>query len=138
MSKFKVGDRVRRIGHTGIIHNCPIGHETVVDQLLGKDPYGFWYIAPDGDRQNSSNWGDWELVESPGPVRTVTRKEIITGVYGRISVSQQGGDEPRLLIALADLGGNVNMVHQGWSLDELSDAISNLTAIRDALQEQDK
>jgi hypothetical protein len=135
MTNLKAGDRIRRIGNP-VEGVAPLGFETqVVEIREGR----LWYNDIDGYKVHSEDTeGLWELIESSGPVRTVTRKEVVTGVYGRISVSQQGGDDPRLLIALADLGGNVNMVHQGWSLDELSEVITNLTAIRDALREQGK
>lgn len=132
MSKFKVGDKVRRInyGHPG----KEVGEVGVVDfvhdggvHLAGEDP------------SYSHQEANLVLLDVPAfPVRTKTVTEIVEGVYGRISIKQQGGDEPRLLIALANPGGHVEMTHHGWSLNELSEAITNLTAIRDALQEQDK
>lgn len=134
MSKFKIGDRVKDVtGHYKYyqLEESPIG------TLKAHNGYT-WTVDWDTDI-GPDCWADDQLeLANPSPVRSKTIYEIVTGVYGRISVSQQGGDEPRLLIALADLGGNVNMVHQGWSLDELSEVITNLTAIRDAFREQDK
>lgn len=122
MSKFKVGDRVRRVKHTGWINNCPVGFETVVDELLGSR--GFWYVGDDGQRQNSSSLGDWEIV---GPVRTVSRKEIVSGKYGRLVVG-------------APVDGRAEISFDPFSrhylsADELTAAIETLTAIRDVLAE---
>ncbi|OAM78200.1 hypothetical protein [Devosia elaeis] len=59
----KVGDRVRRVRHTGIISNCPIGHETTITRLLSHGR-GFWYEGKDGSEQNSSRPDDWEVIPS--------------------------------------------------------------------------
>jgi hypothetical protein len=74
-----------------------------------------------------------------GPVRTVTRKEIVGGVYGRLYIDRQaGGDGRRILIDLANINGERKdgAVSQGWSYDELRAAIATLTEIADALDEQ--
>jgi len=55
----------------------------------------------------------------PGPVRTVTRLEIVPGKYGNVTVCGDGWP-------------SVNGVS---NTDELADAIATLTAIRDAMQE---
>lgn len=81
--KFKVGDKVRRVSHgKKDIHNCPVGHISEVTGMLSGasgSAYGFWYTGKDGARQNSSSPDDWELVsdDKGGPVRTVTRREIV-------------------------------------------------------------
>lgn len=136
MSKFKVGDKVRCVrdyrGAFTIGKQYEIGgrFHTSEDDRCG-------IVMDDGGSANGHYESYFELVtNSPARIRTVT--QIVEGVYGRLSIKQQGGDEPRLLIALANLGGHVEMVHHGWSLDELSEAITNLTAIRNALQEQGK
>lgn len=59
----KVGDRVRRVRHTGTISNCRIGHETTITRLLSHGR-GFWYEGEDGSEQNSSRLDDWEVISS--------------------------------------------------------------------------
>lgn len=126
MGKFKVGDRVRRVKHSGIICNCPIGHETEVEDLTSS---GFWYTGADGKRQNTPTPDDWELVAPAGPTRTVTttRTEIVEGVYGIVAVSEDGS------MALWKHG--IWAPHIRPTSAELTDAIATLTAIRDALAE---
>lgn len=130
MSKFKIGDEVRVVNP----------RESSVSDM-GKV---FVITTDEGEWEGEQSWSGARrttsyrhkesALEFNGPVRTRTVTEIVNGVYGRISIAKQGGDEPRLLIALANLGGGTEGVHHGWSLDELKAAISTLTAIRDALE----
>ncbi len=122
MAIFKVGDRVRRIKHSGKITNCPVGFETIVEDFLGYGN-GFWYRGADGSRQNSTTPTDWELVET-GPVRTVTRKEIVPGVYGVVRVYGTGSRGVNV-----DITGNYS--HK--SSDELRAAASVFNELADAL-----
>lgn len=91
MSKFKVGDRVRRIGN-GHVTLSPLGREvTVVKGSIDTLRHAVWYENERGDVV----WSDeknWELVNT-SPVRTITktRKEIVPGTYGAVKVLD-GGD----------------------------------------------
>lgn len=71
-----------------------------------------------------------------GPVRTVTRKEIVSGYFGRLRVNGVNGLKPNeVLLSLLDRnrqpidGGN-------FSSAELRGIIATLTEIADALDEQ--
>lgn len=80
MTEFKVGDRVRRIAFDAPA--APIGYEAVVLEIA--DGGRFYYFDADADRVTSDP-ERWELVED-GPVRTVTRREIVPGMYGCVEV----------------------------------------------------
>lgn len=80
MSKFNVGDRVRRVKNPA--KWAPIGYETIVT----SDGHNLTYTDKQGDRDVLINYPDWEIVED-GPVRTVTRKEIVPGEYGKVIVA---------------------------------------------------
>lgn len=69
-----------------------------------------------------------------GPVITETVKRIVPGVYGRLYIAKQGGDDPRVLVNLADQAGRYNGVAHGWSLEELRAAIATLADVADALE----
>lgn len=86
MSRFKVGDRVRAIGshysgHTMESHyNLPRSTGVVVG--VGD---GYIWVDYDGTSSPPVNPDCFALVQE-GPVRTVTRREIVPGVYGRVKV----------------------------------------------------
>lgn len=90
MSKFKVGDRVRRVGST--MPWAPYGYECAV---VGIGPSGsVVYIGRDG-KESSCEPADLELVSpavSPSPVRTKTVKEIVPGKYGVVEVRTSAPD----------------------------------------------
>lgn len=96
----------------------------------------------DGLRYYSENRGDDDLIAewTDGPVREVTRKEIVPGTYGRIQVSHNYdriGDEafdPQAVINLTARDGSM-MDRGNFSAAELRSAASTLTAIADALEE---
>jgi hypothetical protein len=131
VSKFKVGDRVRRIKHSGQICNCPIGFETTVDELFNRPRGGFWYRGADGSRQNSSSPGDWELVQPEGPVRTVTRKEIVPGRYGRVYVARPEDDFVMVGIVIT----SEVPAHVSLNASELRAAADTFIELADALEE---
>lgn len=132
MGKFKVGDRVRRVAD-GHAHGSPIGHEvTVVDGRIDTLTRVVWYEQPGGNVV----WSDeknWELVE--GPVRTVTRKEIVPGEYGDILVDRTANDGSIVLLGFKTTGGIFPQCRSNFTSAELTAAIATLTTIRDALDE---
>jgi hypothetical protein len=85
MSKFKVGDRVRRVGNT--CEWAPYGYECIVEHVYLDGCIE--YIGED-DAGHASEPKDWELVQPayPSPVvtKTVTTKEIVPGKYGPVSI----------------------------------------------------
>jgi len=93
--------------------------------------------ADDGTRWEGANqpdsiiiaeWSDEPAAPKPsatGPVRTVTRKEIVPGVYGKIEVESRVG------------GVRIEMQEQFYcdqNVAELRAAIATLTEIADALE----
>ena len=68
---------------------------------------------------------EWTAEDAPtSPVRTVTRKEIVKGVYDGLEVGGSANGMVFLAMPIANFGQE--------SIDAL---IANLTAIRDALEE---
>lgn len=81
----------------------------------------------------TSNWqgdptliAEWPADEEPtGPVRTVTRKEIVSGQYGIVKVdADRPTGNPRIIVSAVP------------TASELRAAIATLTEIADALEEQ--
>ena len=76
-----------------------------------------------------------DMAAEKGPVRTVTKKEIVPGVYGCVSVSHAW---PKLAVALIDPNVKADHIgHANLTKAELTDAIETLTRIRDALEESE-
>lgn len=75
----------------------------------------------------------FKLSDKPNPVRTKTVTEIVSGTYGIVEVGKH--DESAGLAFV-----HMTATTRGFmrSAQELTDAIDILSAIRDALQEQDK
>jgi hypothetical protein len=71
---------------------------------------------------------------SSGPVREVTRKEIVPGVYGRVKVFREESGEILLCFVARD-GSEVSTSAHWMNCTELTAAIDTLTQIRDAMQE---
>lgn len=79
MAKFKVGDRVR---------DCD-GDEATVLTVFGDRHVEVEWCGYEGLR---GKWlqSHFELVSTPGPVRTVTRREIVPGRYGIVTITDFG------------------------------------------------
>lgn len=129
----KVGPMKRPF--SGVSEYAWAGDYKYSDETYG----GIWYRSEGGlmhpDAPNGgdiiSEWTD----EPTSPVRTVISKQIVAGVYGRLSIRPYS-TEKRILIALANMEGSIgDAVHHGWTLDELHAAIATLTEIADALGE---
>lgn len=73
------------------------------------------------------------------PVRTVTRTEVVPGVYGRFAVDTCADDRMVLIgIERSHMDGDKvkhGTIMQRMSADDLTAAITTLTAIRDALRD---
>jgi hypothetical protein len=121
MSKFKAGDRVRRVGNfTGW---APKGFESVVH---GKDG-DLRYTDVNGDKEVCLIPSDWELIPA-GPVREVTRKEIVSGTYGRLRID--AGLTGTVLLGIED-GIDTPQTH--WTEKELRAAAATFIELADAL-----
>lgn len=84
MGKFKVGDRVRCIESYASEEQFKAGDEFVVSHVYGDN------ISV--ERDSSGNPNGWlackfELAND-SPIRTVTRREIVPGVYGEVTVER--------------------------------------------------
>lgn len=92
-------------------------------------PYG------ENNTQDDEIISEWQ--DEPSPIRTVTRREIVAGVYGRLHVSRDFsmGDKD-LRIALSDSQGESDPVGHYWNLDELDEAIHTLSQIREVIAEE--
>lgn len=120
---FKVGDKIRRVATP--VRGAPIGFETVVvepESDVGADRV--WYR----DRDEDIVHGDinaFELI-SKGPIRTVTRQEIIPGTYDGVVVMgvDPGGELHVSLIPMATRDP-----------DRLDRAAAVLTALAGALRD---
>ena len=68
-----------------------------------------------------------EWTEAPtGPVRTVTRKEIVPGVYGRVRVYDETCEHGHVCMGLP--------ASYHWTATELRAAVATLSEIADALE----
>lgn len=99
------------------------------------------FVWTDGERRHlwtddgrDSDWepqkSDRDLVEEwaeIGPVRTVTRKEIVPGIYGRLIVSAH---KEAVHVSMVQNNGSAC-----WKADELRAAAATLNEIADALGE---
>ena len=131
MSKFKVGDKVRRVKHTtGLFPKCPIGFETVVLVKYSPEADGFWYEDNCGCIARTGALDDWELIEPAhqGPVRTVTTtsKVIEPGAYGPLTV--YGSVQGTVDIEIGRLSG------VGMGPETIREVMFNLGKIADALE----
>lgn len=84
MSKFKVGDRVRAL--ESVLGQFTAGH---VYSVLDCDSCMVRINADDSGKRNGWGIEKFELAASCGacsPIRTVTRREIVPGVYGSVTV----------------------------------------------------
>lgn len=91
MGKFKVGDRVRRItrDNPGSKTRMNVGDEGEVIALDTID----WISVAGYEKLGGQNPIYFELVSpepAPSPIRTITRREIVPGVYGIVDVGSVG------------------------------------------------
>lgn len=82
---------------------------------------------------------DWQEPVSPapsaGPVRMVTRPEIVPGVYGRVKVETTSSDFRQVILALTE----PNRVGDFWlTASELRAASETLSQLADAMEQESK
>ena len=121
MGKFKVGDQVKRV--TCFSRELGEYFTGTPFQVVGVTSTGV--VDPNGGNHAA---GFLELDE--GPVRTVTRKEIVPGVYGVVSVASQFADATP--VALWKHGIEAPMVTLNST--ELRSAAATLIELADALE----
>lgn len=134
MSKFKVGDKVRRV--YGGNPCAPIGFEAV---LIHGSGGVLAYRNKEGDL-GSFNPNYWDLIEpaQSGPVRTVTttRKEIVPGVYGRLKITPiVSRDQWKNVAIQFVMRGDIKEIAEAaLSPSELRAAAETFTQLADALE----
>lgn len=113
-----------------VTFNDETEYRFTVDRVEGYTVYGH---AVDGLVNYDDNWSldgsdNWRIAspaETTGPVRTVTRKEIVIGQYGIVNVeADRPTGNPRIIVSAVPTPA------------ELRAAIATLTEIADALEEQ--
>ena len=120
--KFKVGDRVRRINSDNDLVNMTIGSEWVVCSVRND---GWMHVE---NYKNMVLKENFELIKEQSPIRQVTRREIIPGRYGRISVQNHTSKTINV--------GTTSPV--GWSVSELREVSKLLALLADVLEENQK
>jgi len=126
MSKFNVGDRVRYLtegsyGDIGTVVSIE-GHG-----MVSVDTHGEYGICLEKEID----------LERIGPIRTVTRREIVPGVYGRFEVTgTYMKNRVTLDFAPASVGTSVPIV--GMDADELREAAHLFNQLAEALAENGK
>lgn len=85
MTKFKVGDRVRCLSHGG--SGFRVGDVYVVSAVTDGYDGGRIRVEIDSLGSRGNGWAarHFELA-NPSPVRTVTRREIVPGMYGDVEI----------------------------------------------------
>lgn len=112
---FKVGDRV-----------LDISIQTR-GTIMAIDPEGELSVEWEGceyDPEEAAFWPASDFVRL-GPVRTVTRKEIVGGAYGDVTVGEVGPSGERVPICIPN---------RFYSAKEIRAAIATLLEIAEALE----
>lgn len=130
MAKFKIGDRVRRVGKPHTKGHWPVGKEGVISDFAAD---GFAILQDDFPCMHDPEY--LELTETPqGPVRTKTVREIVDGIYNRVKVfNLHGVSDKRIGVRLTSNNDNANMV--SMDATELRAAALVLTQLAEALEE---
>jgi hypothetical protein len=136
---FKKGDKVRftRVNPNG---GEKYGKEgDVATVLVPVTGYSHEYTSnqaevdlPGCDIEPNVPWSVLELVSNTGPVRTVTRQEIIPGTYDGVSVQRYAKD-PSGVIRVSLFAHDE--MHRKMTAAELDRAAAVLTALAGALRD---
>ena len=127
MSQIKKGQKWRYIGTGGAFFTPGKTYEILSDPVpddmfqLTDDTWKDGGHPPHHWSDDETFYANFEL--ATGPVRTVTRKEIISGFYGAVKVAPY--DDERVFVHVSST----------LSAAELREAIATLTEIADALGE---
>lgn len=76
---------------------------------------------------------EWDLISEwvEGPVRTVTRREIVAGTYGKLEVEPH--EQGSVLIGISNPS---ELILVAFTADEIDTLVQHLTAIAEALRAQ--
>jgi hypothetical protein len=127
---FKLGDKVRAIRS---VQDITEGEVYTVAGFTNDNPH---VIDDVGDSRCVNGWGIplFELVVE-SPIRTVTRREIVPGRYGRVRVSELDSDGDVHMVFVDREGGD--KLSEGCSfyfnLEELDEVIHTLNQIREVM-----
>jgi len=139
--RTRAGRKAGPVYETG---NCEFPFEAFVDGfgVQGYTAKGCWHsMGAEHSLDLIAEWVDEPAAPKPaGPVRTITRKEIVPGVYGSVSVHELTTDCTKSVwIALVGYGAEKEgTLHARLSTDELTAAIATLSEIADAMEENSK
>ena len=131
---FKAGDKVRCInGRRTGIGGWPVqGESYTVKECHGSDKVILHELP---------NW--WNIsrftpVEGSGPIRTVTKKELVLGSYGRVKVCSEGLDGPDSLgLDITPRGANPSVcMNYILNAKELREAAALFTQLAEYLEEK--
>lgn len=129
MSKFKIGDRVRYTGASDRFSDSRIigAVGTVIDGNNCNDVQVNWDMeSMNGASTRGGKYEEnLELVTPSSPVREVTRKEIVPGVYGTVRVGFRG-----------ETYVNIRMERDYHTAPELRAAAATLIELADALEDK--
>ena len=128
-NKFKVGDKVKvafsnnseMIGRIGV--------------YKGRSEFGFYIVELDEGDYNFIRQENLELVEDQSPILTVTRREIVPGVFGRLDIQQVYDGELHFGLTHQNLGRATFIA--GCSVGELKSIIKTLQSIVEVMEEND-
>jgi hypothetical protein len=135
--KFKVGDRVRVLAgipwvlylqKDAILRVADIRQDRVHGQQIKVEGY-----ESDGWYHHSHFVA---APPTPQPIRTVTRREIVPGVYGRVTV-KMNVSPARMSIGLTNIAG-APIGDTAMSADELREAAHIFNQIAEVLEENEK
>jgi hypothetical protein len=126
MAKFKVGEKLTWIGEKGEFYTRGKQYEVLAEPYA--DIPSACYILED-DKGNRHSWSQPEIGKkfesSSGPIRTVTRREIVPGNYGTVGVQTVFNGKIGIFVP----------AHQ-HSPEELRSAARIFNEIADVLDEQ--
>lgn len=125
MRKFKVGDVVRVLRGESPEYNG-LELEVISNTRSEYRPYILKMPAGHPDKTIFRSDCDLELVTPPpaSPIRTVTRREIVPGIYGAVSIAQSSCGELRYFI------------EPYATAEQLREAAHTLNQLAEVLEEQ--
>lgn len=142
---FKVGDRVRlekdglsTRGAQGMLaYVRKISWGNIYPVLIEIDEGGTYETSVADSSEYRFTWATEDSLalvsDTPSPVRTVTRKEIVSGVYGRVRVlTLKGVSDKRVGVRITSDDAALGSLNES----ELRAAALVLTQLADALEEK--
>lgn len=126
--KFKAGDTVEAVeSYPGQFTK---GRRYTVRKY---SPGGVIFVEKDDKGSTANGWNacKFKLVTLPSPIRTVTRREIVPGVYGEVEVEKHDTFPESILIKICDVRGAFHTM----DADELREAAHLFNQIAEVLEE---